>query len=217
MIEGNYLRAVRRISPRRALEIERARWARRGVIVGLDSVLPPGSRVSAPTTIGHHVRFASPPTIKASSDGNTVHIGSYTAIGDQLTVICDSHKTIYPCMQKTLHVRHGFVRNTSGGDVVIGPGCWVGDRVTILQGVTVGAGAVLAAGAVVSRDVEPYAIVGGLPAKPIRRRCSIENAEALVESNWWDWPEDRISRNRQFFECEIEQVSANELRSLIVL
>ncbi len=71
--------------------------------------------------------------------------------------------------------------------VTIGHDVWIGHGVTVLAGVTVGTGAILAAGAVVSKDVPPYTIVGGVAAKPIKRRFTEPQADALQEIAWWDW------------------------------
>ncbi|MBL8573509.1 MAG: chloramphenicol acetyltransferase [Hyphomicrobiaceae bacterium] len=76
--------------------------------------------------------------------------------------------------------------------VTIGHDVWIGHGVTVLAGVTIGTGAVIGAGAVVSRDVEPYTIVGGVPARLIRRRFTPEQAEALMAIAWWDWPRDAL-------------------------
>lgn len=81
------------------------------------------------------------------------------------------------------------------GDIVLGNDVWVGYEAVILAGVTVGDGAVIGARAVVTKDVPPYTIVAGVPAKPVRKRFSDETVKALLELKWWDWPEERIAQN----------------------
>lgn len=81
------------------------------------------------------------------------------------------------------------------GDIVVGNDVWIGYEAVILAGVTIGDGAVIAARAVVTRDVAPYTIVGGVPAKPIRRRFDEATVSALLELKWWDWPAERIAQN----------------------
>lgn len=76
--------------------------------------------------------------------------------------------------------------------VVIGHDVWIGHGATILPGVTVGNGAVIGAGAVVSKDVAPYTIVGGVPAKLIRERFSRELGQAMNALSWWDWEHDQL-------------------------
>lgn len=81
------------------------------------------------------------------------------------------------------------------GDILIGSDVWIGYEAVILAGVTIGDGAVIAARAVVTKDVPPYTIVGGVPARPIRRRFPEETIQRLLELRWWDWPRERIARN----------------------
>lgn len=81
------------------------------------------------------------------------------------------------------------------GDIVVGNDVWIGYEAVILAGVTIGDGAVVGTRAVVTRDVPPYTIVGGVPAKPIRRRFSDGVIQHLLELKWWDWPEERIAAN----------------------
>ena len=76
--------------------------------------------------------------------------------------------------------------------VTIGHDVWIGHGVTILPGVTIGTGAVVGAGAVVAKDVAPYTVVGGVPARQIKRRFTEEQAEALIEIAWWDWSHDDL-------------------------
>jgi virginiamycin A acetyltransferase len=77
-------------------------------------------------------------------------------------------------------------------DTVIGPDVWIGYGALIMPGVTIGAGSIVAAGSVVTRDVEPYSIVGGNPAALIRRRFPDTVIDELLTIAWWDWPIDRI-------------------------
>lgn len=81
------------------------------------------------------------------------------------------------------------------GDIIIGSDVWIGYEAVILAGVTVGDGAIIGARAVVTKDVPPYTIVGGIPAKAIRKRFSEETVARLMKLKWWDWPKERIARN----------------------
>lgn len=81
------------------------------------------------------------------------------------------------------------------GDIRIGNDVWIGYEAVIMSGVTIGDGAIIGTRAVVTKDVPPYTIVGGIPAKPIRKRFSEETISALIELRWWDWPKERIARN----------------------
>lgn len=79
------------------------------------------------------------------------------------------------------------------GDIVIGNDVWIGYEAVILAGVTIGDGAIIGTRAVVTKDVPPYTVVGGVPAKPIRKRFPDDTIAALIALRWWDWPEERIA------------------------
>lgn len=81
---------------------------------------------------------------------------------------------------------------TSHGDVEIGSDVWLGSGALILSGVQIGHGAVVAARSVVTRDVPPYAIAAGLPARVVRLRHSEQQVRQMLEVRWWDWPDDKI-------------------------
>lgn len=91
--------------------------------------------------------------------------------------------------------RREALYNKASDDVTIGNDVWIGYRVTILPGVTIGNGAIIGACSVVTRDVEPYAIVGGNPARLIKKRFDDETIRKLLELKWWDWPAERIASN----------------------
>ena len=80
------------------------------------------------------------------------------------------------------------------GDIVIGNDVWIGYEAVIMAGVHIGDGAVIAARAVVAKDVPPYTIVGGTPAKEIRKRFEADVIERLLMLKWWNWPIDKIRR-----------------------
>lgn len=86
------------------------------------------------------------------------------------------------------------------GDIVIGNDVWIGYEAVIMAGVTIGDGAVIGARAVVTKDVPPYTIVGGVPARPIRLRFLQQTVDALLELAWWDWPKEQIAANLRWIQ-----------------
>lgn len=93
------------------------------------------------------------------------------------------------------------------GDIVIGNDVWIGYEAVILSGVTIGDGAVIGCRAVVTKDIPPYTIVGGIPAKPIRKRFDEETIKELQKIKWWDWPEEKITE-------KIQAIQAGDLEGL---
>lgn len=81
------------------------------------------------------------------------------------------------------------------GDTVIGNDVWMGYNATIMPGVTIGHGAIIASNATVVKDVEPYSVVGGNPAKEVKKRFSEEQIEHLLKIKWWDWEMEKITQN----------------------
>lgn len=85
-----------------------------------------------------------------------------------------------------------FFRWRQSNPVTIGHDVWIGHGVTVTAGVTIGTGAAIGAGAVVTRNVEPYTIVGGVPARVLKRRFTPEQGEALMALAWWDWSHETL-------------------------
>ena len=80
------------------------------------------------------------------------------------------------------------------GDIVIGNDVWIGYEAVVLSGVHIGDGAIIGSRAVVTKDVAPYSVVGGIPAKEVKRRFAEETIEKLQKIQWWNWPFDKIQR-----------------------
>lgn len=98
----------------------------------------------------------------------------------------------------------------SKGNTIIGNDVWIGYGATIMPGVRIGDGAIIATQSVVTRDVEPYSVVGGNPAKEIRKRYSEIEIIQLLELAWWDWPIEKITKH-------LQDLTSNNIEQLIVV
>jgi virginiamycin A acetyltransferase len=128
-------------------------------------------------------------------------IGKYCAIGEDIKIITSNHDTNNINLQYSLQKKIGIKPTISPKKgVKMGHNVWIGDNVIILSGVEIGNGAVLAAGSVVTKDVAPYSIIGGVPAKFIKFRFNKEKIQKIEKSEWWDWSIDKMKRNKTFFE-----------------
>ena len=142
-------------------------------------------------------------------------IGRYTCIATDVMTVAGSHPTskfasIHPAFYST-RGQSGFtyVKEDKYSDfqyidgkftVVIGNDVWIGSGVKIMEGVTIGDGAVVAAGAIVTKDIPPYAIIGGVPAKIIKYRFDEETIAKLLEIQWWNKNQDWIQAHAEQFE-----------------
>jgi len=125
-------------------------------------------------------------------------IGKFCSIAMGTTIYLGSEHhvewvTTYPFFAK--FKKASFASNTTKGDVIIGNDVWIGDGALILSGVTIGDGAVIGARAVVTKDVKPYEIVAGNPAKHIRFRFTQDQIDKLLKIKWWNWDIKKIEEN----------------------
>ncbi len=155
------------------------------------SVLP--TRV----TIGEGTRINGP--MHARGNGELV-IGNYCAIGHQLKVITSNHNIGLVCLHSALNKKLGVTNlDTKVDGIKIGNNVWIGDCCIILPNVTIGDGAILGAGSVVTKDVAPFTIVAGNPAREIRKRFSEEKIKKIQEAEWWYWSLEKMQKNSDFF------------------
>jgi chloramphenicol O-acetyltransferase type B len=134
-----------------------------------------------------------------------IYIGSFCSIGPEVKIIIGgNHRTDWittsPLPAETFNFDNTFANalkiknfNTSKGDLIIKNDVWIGGFSIIFSGVTLGNGCVIAAGSVVTKDVKPYTIVGGNPAKFIRNRFNKKQSRFLNESRWWDLEDKKIN------------------------
>lgn len=99
----------------------------------------------------------------------------------------------------------------SNGDVVIGNDVWIGYNSTIMSGIKIGDGAVIAAGSVVTKDVDPYTIVGGNPAKLIKKRFDDKIIDVLLNLKWWEWSDEKINENLELL-CSNDFDKINQIK-----
>jgi acetyltransferase-like isoleucine patch superfamily enzyme len=151
--------------------------------------------------VGRHTYGLKRITIRHWGEQATLTIGNFCSIAENVTVFLGgNHRvdwvTTYP-FPEFVH-RWTKARGIEGhpatkGDVTIGSDVWIGSGASIMSGVTVGHGAAIGANSCVTRDVEPYAIVAGNPARLIRNRFAPDLVEQLLRIAWWEWSDERIA------------------------
>lgn len=143
-------------------------------------------------------------------------VGRYTAIAGEVHVVVGTHPTqkfvsIHPAFYSTKNCvdlsycaegkfsEYKYANQKTKAEVVIGNDAWIGYRATLLSGITIGDGAIVAAGAVVTKDVPPYTVVGGVPAREIRKRFPEETVDRLIQMKWWNASTAWLRENAELF------------------
>lgn len=173
-----------------------------GAIIIAEGVKLYKTEISGNVEIGRYSSLWGP-GIHLLSGINPIKIGNFCSIARNLTI-----QEYYHDYNKltTYYIGRNVFRDDikkevkTKGSVVIGHDVWIGVNVTVLSGVTIGNGAVIGAGSVITKDVPPFAIMGGNPAKIINYRFSKERIDEIEQLKWWNWDMERIKANRKFFE-----------------
>ena len=183
--------------------------------IGENVFLSSDAKITVPRfTLGDHTRVNGPILVRGQEDCS---IGKYCALGYHITIVTTNHDFSRPNLQINLHRKFGFGSlEISKGPVNIGHSVWIGDNVTILSGVKIGDGCVVGAGAVVTDDLPPCSVAAGVPARVIKFRFSENVIRQFLELKWWDWPLDKIKRNKLFFESDLSQYQGKALKDLVV-
>lgn len=153
------------------------------------------------TLVMGNMSYYAPNIVKYEGDTGRVIIGNFASVApDADFYVGGLHRTEWVSqygLRAMLDLpgahEDGFTHGR--GDIVVGSDTWVTNGCTVMSGVTIGDGAVVGTKAVVARDVRPYAIVVGNPAREIRRRFSDEQVDALLRIGWWDWPTDKVKEH----------------------
>lgn len=139
------------------------------------------------------------PLVISWEENAALRVGSFCSFSTGVTILLGGeHRTnwvtTYP-FHRVLREFENLQYPSTKGDVSIGNDVWIGKNALILSGVTIGDGAVVGAGSVVTRDVPPYSIVAGNPARLVRKRFDDDTIGKLLKIKWWDWDIERIKEN----------------------
>lgn len=135
--------------------------------------------------------------------GDKLIIGKFCMLASDVTFIMNGANHLVDCVTSYPFAifgqdwQHAMNNKSypSKGDTIVGNDVWIGYRATIMPGVRIGDGSIVATNSMVTKNVEPYSIVGGNPATEIRKRFTDDAIKFLLELKWWDWPVDKITRN----------------------
>jgi acetyltransferase-like isoleucine patch superfamily enzyme len=142
------------------------------------------------------------PIIYWQNNNAKLIVGNFCSIAANVTIFLGgNHRTDWVTTYPFGHIHQNIFNNFNGdghpstkGDIVIGNDVWIASNVTIMSGVTIGDGAVIANNSHVVKNVEPYSLVGGNPAKFIKYRFTPEQIEKLLEIKWWNWDDEKINK-----------------------
>lgn len=208
---------------RAGIELRTKSIMKQGSYLNKGSVLE-GRNYIGKDTVLSNVRVGYGTTVNSGSDLADTVIGKFTSLGAGVSTALGSHPidgkhaALHTSFYSSKNI-HGFsytakdtyacekyLDEKNGIRVMIGNDVWIGNRVILIEGVKIGDGAVVAAGAVVTKDVEPYSVYGGVPARKLKDRFPQDKIEKLLELKWWDMDEAAIKervKNGEFDDIDV--------------
>lgn len=184
------------------------RWRRHlqrtGVDVDVDAFVARGVLVPAGCSIGRGSALHRGVVLRGTAP---ISVGNFCALAEGTQVISSNHEINRPNLNVKWQRKLAGGRNLrqDKGPMRIGHAVWIGANALVLPGVDVGNGAVVAAGAVVTKDVAPFAVVAGNPARELRKRFSEPVIAELEEVAWWSWSDEKLGSNERFFVADLTQ------------
>ncbi|MDQ8209164.1 CatB-related O-acetyltransferase [Coraliomargarita sp. SDUM461003] len=157
--------------------------------------------------LGRYVSIMGPGTV-LSAIVNHIEVGSFSSIGQSVQIQDSNHridKVSTYFMGRNLFGEGLSLDVTSPGPITIGEDVWIGSNSSILAGVSIGRGSIIGAGSVVNKDIPPYSIAVGNPARVIRQRFPDHVIDELEQSQWWTWPLDKIISQKENFSKSIDR------------
>lgn len=176
-------------------------------LLGTNSSIHPTATIGHKVKIGSDVKIGRYTNVNENTSIRNAEIGSFCALAPEINFIGGNHIMKKPALQSQFYtdtLELGFGSRDNGG-ITVGNDVWIGYGAVILPEVEIGDGAIIGARSVVTKDVEPYEIVAGNPARHIRYRFDEEKREELLELEWWNWSIDKIKENREFFDVKLDE------------
>lgn len=167
-------------------------WPWPGISIGRRSY-----GVKSSSIVGYELKDGFPIGYRPGRGPLTV--GSYCSIGDEVLFMCHAdHRadfaTTFPLPTSSGQWRRDLTFRARG-PINVGHDVWIGRRAIIMSGITIGSGAIVGSGSIVTKDIPPYAIFAGNPARFIKWRFPPEIVDGLLSLQWWDWPDEKIKAN----------------------
>lgn len=167
----------------------------------------PSALLTRESVVDGEVEIGRYSTVRTGEFRGTVSLGQFCMLAAEVVFQQREHDMRKPAVQERFYGKTlgGKKAKLGKGPIEVGHDVWFGRRSMVLSGTSIGHGAVVGAGAVVTADVEPYAIVAGVPAERIGWRFPPAVREALLDLEWWDWSEAKLREKEEFFRTDARE------------